>query len=107
MAMMITHAGLGLRIAELLAVEFKMSTSCDEQCVSSDSFRQTGSRRVPPITPRSQRMLALPNVVAEFRYGKDRKSGAKVCRCGRQTSTAASITVTSSKTASATLKAVS
>jgi hypothetical protein len=44
-------------------------------------------------------------VVAEFRYGKDRKSDAKAWQMWQATSTPGSITATSSKTASATLKA--
>jgi hypothetical protein len=73
-AMVITHAGPGLlRIAELLALWSKMSPSYDEQW----QLAPDGRRRVPPTTPRSRRTLTLPNVVAEFRYGKDRKSGAK------------------------------
>jgi integrase len=75
--MVITQAGLGLRIAELLAlrvqdVDFLRRTARIEWQLWPD-----GKRRVPPKTPRSRRMLAVPNVVAEFRYGKDRKSDAK------------------------------
>jgi integrase len=75
--MVITQAGLGLRIAELLAlrvqdVDFLRPTVQIEWQLSRD-----GKRRVPPITPRSRRMLPLPNGVAESRYGKDRKSDAK------------------------------
>jgi integrase len=104
-AMVITHAGLGLRIAELLAlrvqdVEFPRRTVRIEWQLSPEG-KPAGSTHIP----RSRRTLALPNVVAEFRYGKDRKSGAKAWQMWQATSTAGSITATSSKTASAALKA--
>jgi hypothetical protein len=44
-------------------------------------------------------MLALPSVVAEFRYGKDRESDA-IWQMWQAERTPASITATSSKTAS-------
>jgi integrase len=64
-AMVITHAGLGLRVAEVLAlhivdVDFLRRTVHIEWQLSQD-----GKRRVPPKTPRSRRTLPLPSVVAE------------------------------------------
>jgi Phage integrase family len=64
-AMVITQAGLGLRIAELLAlrvqdVDFLRRTVRIEWQLTPD-----GKRPVPPKTPRSRRTLPLPNVVAE------------------------------------------
>jgi integrase len=63
--MVITQAGLGLRIAELLAlrvqdIDFLRRTVRIEWQLTPD-----GKRRVPPKTPRSRRTLPLPNVVAE------------------------------------------
>jgi integrase len=62
-AMVITQAGLGLRVAELLAlraedVSFLHRTVRVEWQTSPD-----GKRRVPPKTPRSRRTLPLPAVV--------------------------------------------
>jgi integrase len=104
-AMVITDAGLGLRIAELLALRVQdgrvpATNSADR--VAAFARREAGGST---HTPRSRRTLALPNVVAEFRYGKDRKSDAKAWQMWQATSTPGSITATSSKTASATLKA--
>jgi integrase len=61
-AMVITQAGLGLRIAELLAlrvhdVDFLRRTVRIEWQLTPD-----GKRRVPPKTPRSRRTSPLPNV---------------------------------------------
>jgi integrase len=58
-------AGLGLRVAELLAlrvedVDFLHRTVRVEWQTSPD-----GKRRVPPKTPRSRRTLPLPRVVAD------------------------------------------
>jgi hypothetical protein len=85
--------------------ESKMSTSCDEQWIEWQLWPD-GKRRSTQ-TPRSRRMLALPNVVAEFRYGNDRKSDAKAWQMWQANETAGSITAISSKTACATHKAVS
>jgi integrase len=64
-AMVIAHAGLGLRVAELLAlrvedVDFLHRTVRVEWQTSPD-----GKRRVPPKTPQSRRTLPLPGVVAD------------------------------------------
>jgi hypothetical protein len=108
--MLIKHAGFALWIAELLALQSKISTSGNEQRVRIEwQPSRDGKRRVPPKHQDHDGCCPLPTLVVEFRYGKDRKSDAKAGRCGRQmkASTARSITATSSKTASATLKAVS
>jgi len=64
-AMVITQAGLGLRIGELLAlrtvdVDFLRRTVRIEHQLTKD-----GKELVPPKTPRSRRTLPLPQVVAE------------------------------------------
>jgi integrase len=64
-AMVITQAGLGLRIGELLAlrvrdVDFLRRTVRIEHQLSRD-----GKELLAPKTPRSRRTLPLPNVVAE------------------------------------------
>lgn len=64
-AMVITQAGLGLRLGELLAlrvqdVDFLRRTVRVEWQTSPD-----GKHRVPPKTPRSRRTLPLPGVVAD------------------------------------------
>jgi integrase len=63
--MVITQAGLGLRVAELLALSkqdlsFKFGTVRIEWQLTQD-----GKDRVEPKTPRSRRTLPLPSVVAE------------------------------------------
>ena len=63
--MIIIQAGLGLRIAELLAlrredVDFLRRTVRVEWQLTQD-----GKHRVPPKTPRSRRTVPLPTVVAE------------------------------------------
>jgi integrase len=64
-AMVITQAGLGLRIGELMAlriedVDFLRRTVHIDWQTTVD-----GKQRVPPKTPRSRRTLPLPSVVAE------------------------------------------
>jgi integrase len=64
-AMVITQAGLGLRVGELLAlrirdVDFLHRTVRIERQLSRD-----GKALLAPKTPRSRRTLPLPNVVAE------------------------------------------
>jgi integrase len=64
-AMVITQAGLGLRIGELLAlrvedINFLRRTVRIEWQTSTD-----GKKLLPPKTPRSRRTLPLPAVVAE------------------------------------------
>jgi integrase len=64
-AMVITQAGLGLRVAELLAlrvqdVDFLRRTVRVEFQTTPD-----GKYRVPPKTPRSRRALPLPEVVGK------------------------------------------
>jgi integrase len=61
----ITQAGLGLRVAELLAprvqdVDFLRRTVRVEFQTTAD-----GKRRVRPKTPRSRRTLPLPDVVGK------------------------------------------
>jgi len=75
--MVITQAGLGLRTAELLALRVQEVDFLRRIVRIEWQLSRDGKRRVPPKTPRSRRMLALPSVVAEFRYGKDRKCDAK------------------------------
>jgi integrase len=64
-AMVITQAGLGLRVAELLAlrvrdVDFLRRTVRVEFQTTPD-----GKYRVPPKTPRSRRSVPLPEVVGK------------------------------------------
>ena len=64
-AMVITQAGLGLRVAELLGlrvqdVDFLRRTVRVEFQTTPD-----GKYRVPPKTPRSRRTLPLPEVVGK------------------------------------------
>jgi integrase len=64
-AMVITQAGLGLRIGELMAlrvqdIDFLRRTVAIEFQTTPD-----GKQRVPPKTPRSRRTVPLPSVVAE------------------------------------------
>jgi integrase len=64
-AMVITQAGLGLRIGELMAlrvqdVDFLRRTVAIEFQTTPD-----GKQRVPPKTPRSHRTVPLPSIVAE------------------------------------------
>ena len=75
--MVITHGGLGVLIAELLGAP---SPRCRLPATNSADRVPAFARREAPgstKTPRSRRTLPLLNVVAEFRYGKGRKSGAK------------------------------
>ena len=63
--MVITQAGLGLRVAELLGlrvrdVDFLRRTVRVEFQTTPD-----GKSRVPPKTPRSRRTLSLPEVVGK------------------------------------------
>jgi integrase len=65
LAMVITQAGLGLRIGELLGlrvedIDFLRRTVRIEHQLSRD-----GKGLLPPKTPRSRRTLPLPDVVAE------------------------------------------
>lgn len=85
--MVITQAGLGLRIAELLAlrvqdVDFLRRTVRVEFQTTPD-----GKYRVPPKTPRSRRTLPLPEVIgkalaahiAEFPPADDRSLSNGTC----------------------------
>ena len=63
--MVITHACLGLRIAELLALRVQDVDFLRRTVRIEWQLTQDGKRRVPPKTPRSRRTLPLPNVVAE------------------------------------------
>jgi hypothetical protein len=104
--MVITPAGLGLWIAELLALESKMSTFCDEQCGSSGSFRETGSAGFHPEHQDHDGCWCCRTWSPSSATARTEGPTGKPGRCGRQTSTAGSITYLM-KTASATLKAVS
>jgi integrase len=64
-AMVITQAGLGLRIAELLALRVQDVNFTFRTVAIESQLTQNGLDRVPPKTPRSQRLLPLPQVVAE------------------------------------------
>jgi integrase len=64
-AMVITQAGLGLRVGELLALR-----ACDVNFLRRDvrveeQISVRGRLRVPPKTPGSRRTVPLPSVVAE------------------------------------------
>jgi len=63
--MVITQAGLGLRIANLLAPSPRCRLPATN---SADRVAAFASREAPPSkTSRSRRMLALPYAVADFR----------------------------------------
>jgi integrase len=64
-AMVITQAGLGLRIAELLALRVQ-DVDFARRTVKVDwQLTQNGLDRVEPKTPRSKRVLPLPQIVRD------------------------------------------
>jgi integrase len=64
-AMIIIQAGLGLRIAELLALRLEDVDFLRRTVRVEWQLTQDGKHRVSPKTPRSRRTLPLPTVVAE------------------------------------------
>jgi integrase len=64
-AMIITQAGLGLRVAELLALRTEDVSFLRRTVKIEWQLTQDGKRRVDPKTPRSRRLLPLPSTVAE------------------------------------------
>ena len=64
-AMIITQAGLGLRIAELLALRVSDVDFLRRTVKIESQLTQNGLERVPPKTPRSKRTLPLPVTVAD------------------------------------------
>jgi integrase len=64
-AMVITQAGLGLRIGELMALRIQDVDFLRRTVRIEWQTDPTGKHRAPPKTPRSRRTLPLPSVVAE------------------------------------------
>jgi integrase len=64
-AVIITQAGLGLRVAELLALRISDIDFLRHKVKIEYQLTQNGLDRVPPKTPRSRRTLPLPQVVAD------------------------------------------
>ena len=64
-AMVITQAGLGLRIGELLALRVQDVDFLGRSARVEDQIDKRTRERVPPKTPRSRRTIPLPAVVAE------------------------------------------
>jgi integrase len=64
-AMIITQAGLGLRIAELLALRIQDVDFLRHTVKIEYQLTRDGKELAPPKTPRSKRTVPLPNVVAE------------------------------------------
>jgi integrase len=64
-AMVITQAGLGLRIGELLALRLEDVDFLRRTVRVEHQLTQDGKELVPPKTPRSRRTVPLPQVVAE------------------------------------------
>lgn len=64
-AMVITQAGLGLRIGELLALRVQDVDFLGRTARVEDQIDKRTRERVPPKTPRSRRTIPLPTVVAE------------------------------------------
>src|SRR5215217_6058038 len=64
-AMIIIQAGLGLRIAELLALRLEDVDFLRRTVRVEWQLTQDGKHRVSPKTPRSRRTVPLPTVVAE------------------------------------------
>jgi integrase len=64
-AMVITQAGLGLRVAELLALRLEDVDFLHRAVRVEWQTTPDGKRRVPPKTPRSRRTVPLPAVVAD------------------------------------------
>jgi integrase len=64
-AAVLTQAGLGLRIAELLALRVQDVDFLRRSVRIESQLTQDGQHRVPPKTPRSRRTIPLPQMVAE------------------------------------------
>ena len=64
-AMVVSQAGLGLRIAELLALRVQDVNFTFRTVAIESQLTQNGLQRVEPKTPRSTRLLPLPQVVAD------------------------------------------
>jgi len=64
-AMIVTHAGLGLRIAELLSLRTQDVNFLGRSVRVDWQLTQDGKRRVDVKTPNSHRTVPLPQVVAE------------------------------------------
>jgi integrase len=64
-AMILTQAGLGLRIAELLALRVQDVSFQFRTVKIETQLTQDGKHRVDPKTPRSKRIVPLPQVVSE------------------------------------------
>jgi integrase len=64
-AMVITQAGLGLRIGELLALRVRDVKFLERTVEIEHQLTKDGRELVPPKTPMSKRTLPLPQVVAE------------------------------------------
>jgi integrase len=64
-AMVLTQAGLGLRIGELLALRVIDVDFLRRTVRVEDQIDQKTRERKPPKTPRSRRTLPLPGIVAE------------------------------------------
>jgi integrase len=64
-AMVITQAGLGLRVAELLALRVQDVYFLRRTVRVEFQTTPDGKYRVPPKTPRSRRVLPLPEVIGK------------------------------------------
>jgi integrase len=64
-AMVITQAGLGLRVGELLALRVQDVDFLRRVARVEAQIDKRTRQRVPPKTPRSRRVLPLPDVVSE------------------------------------------
>lgn len=63
-AMVVTQAGCGLRIGELLALRVRDVDFLRRTLRIEDQIDRVSRERVPPKTPRSRRTLPLPDVVS-------------------------------------------
>jgi integrase len=64
-AMVVAHAGLGLRAGELLALRVQDVNFLRREVRVEHQLEEGTLRRVPPKTPKSRRTLPMPTVVAE------------------------------------------
>lgn len=64
-AMVVTQAGCGLRVGELLALRVRDIDFLRRTLRVEDQIDRVTRERVPPKTPRSRRTLPLPDVVSE------------------------------------------
>jgi hypothetical protein len=92
--MLITQAGLGLRIAELLALRVQ-GVDLLRQTVRIESLALRDGSAGSTQTPRSRRMLACRTSSPSAATARQKVPREKPGRCGGQTSTAGSITATS------------